>query len=76
MKIYFIYNKKLDMILESGKGRRYSGYIHRYTAESILKQNTHKSDGLVWQLLPGEKMSWELSKTPVEDWEIKEMELK
>lgn len=38
MKIYFLYNREWDMILERGKGRLYGGYMSKKSAESQLEQ--------------------------------------
>jgi len=38
MKIYFIYNKKRDIILDRGVGKLYSGYMTRNTAERQFKK--------------------------------------
>lgn len=67
MKIYFIYNPRLDTLLDSGKGKFNSGYKTRNIAQSIL--DFQYKDGK-YSYVP-----W-LNNIPKEEWKIIEVEIK
>lgn len=67
MKIYFIYNPRLDTLLASGIGRFNSGYKTRKIAQSILDFQ-YKDGKYAYRPL--------LKSIPKEEWKIIEVELK
>ena len=75
MKIYFIYSKRLDTVLNIGKGKNFSGYMTRNKAiselEFFFKYRKDWGDDMFF-LWRGKKRLTHTKK----DWEIVEMELK
>lgn len=73
MKIYFIYSKKHDAILDTGKGRLQAGYMSEIVARNQLDYY-FKYYGKYFTIFTQWKGKMEFTHV-YEDWEIKEMEL-
>ena len=74
MKIYFIYSKKHDAILDTGKGRMQAGYMSEVVA---LRQLDYyfKYYGKYFTVFTQFKKRIKFTHV-YEDWEVVEMELK